>query len=74
MNSQTLEDLALDLPGTQRAALAHKLLLSLEVQSEDEIADAWQGEALRRAAQLDAGEADTVSAEEVSAAARLLLQ
>lgn len=35
MNAQTLEDLALDLPGTQRAALAQKLLVSLEVQSDD---------------------------------------
>ena len=39
MNTETLEDTALHLPLKQRAELAHKLLLSLEVQNEDEIAE-----------------------------------
>lgn len=74
MNTETLEDTALHLPLKQRAELAHKLLLSLEVQNEDEIAEAWRVEALRRAAEIDSGLADTVSSEEVSAAARVLLR
>ena len=74
MNTETLEDTALHLPLKQRAELAHKLLLSLEAQNEDEIAEAWHVEALRRAAEIDSGVADTVSAEEVSAAARALLR
>lgn len=74
MNTETLEDTALHLPLKQRAELAHKLLLSLEEQNEDEIAEAWNIEALRRAAEIDSGIADTVSAEEVSAAARALLR
>ena len=74
MNTETLEDTALHLPLKQRAELAHKLLLSLEVQNEDEIAEAWHVEALRRAAEIDSGVADTISSEEVSAAARALLR
>lgn len=74
MNTETLEDTALHLPLKQRAELAHKLLLSLEVQNEDEVAEAWRVEALRRAAEIDGGVADTISSEEVSAAARALLR
>ncbi len=40
MNTETIEQAALHLPMQQRAELAHKLLLSLEDQSEDEIAEA----------------------------------
>lgn len=74
MNTDTIEDTALHLPPKQRAELAHKLLLSLEDQNEDEIAEAWRVEVLRRAAEIDSGLAETVSAEEVSAAARALLR
>lgn len=74
MSTDTLEDTVLHLPLQQRAELAHKLILSLEEQNEDEIAEAWRVEALRRAAEIDSGQADTVSAEEVSAAARTLLR
>ncbi len=74
MNTETLEQTALHLAMQQRAKLAHKLLLSLEEQDEDEIAQAWNAEALRRAAEIDSGLADTVSAEEVGAAARSLLR
>ena len=74
MNTETIEETVLHLPMQQRAELAHKLLLSLEEESEDEIAQAWQAEAIRRAAELDSGRADTVSAEEVRAAAQALLR
>ena len=74
MNTETIEETVLRLPMQQRAELAHKLLLSLEEESEDEIAQAWQAEAIRRAAELDSGRADTVSAEEVRAAAQALLR
>ena len=74
MNTETIEDTVLQLPPQQRAELAHKLLLSLEEQSEDEIAEAWRAEALRRSAEIDSGLVDTVSSEEVSAAARALLK
>lgn len=74
MNTETLERTVLHLPLQQRAELAHKLLLSLEEQSEDEIAEAWRAEALRRSDEIDSGLIDTVSSEEVSAAARALLK
>lgn len=74
MNTETIEQAALQLPIQQRAELAHKLLLSLEEESDDEIAQAWHTEAIRRAAELDSGQADTVSAEEVRAAAQALLR
>ncbi len=74
MNTETIEEIVLHLPMQQRAELAHKLLLSLEEVSEDEIAQAWHTEAIRRAAELDSGQADTVSAEEVRAAAQALLR
>lgn len=74
MNTETFQQTALHLPIQQRAELAHKLLLSLEEQSEDEIAQAWSAEAVRRAAEIDSGQADVVSAEKVSLAARALLR
>ncbi|MBK7147077.1 MAG: addiction module protein [Xanthomonadales bacterium] len=74
MNATSLEEAALSLPLEQRTVLTHKLLLSLEEQSEDEIAQAWHGEAVRRAAALDGGMADSVSAEEARSAALLLLR
>jgi putative addiction module component (TIGR02574 family) len=74
MNTETIEETVLHLPMQQRAELAHKLLLSLEDQSEDEIAEAWRIEALRRSAEIDSGAVKTISAEEASAAVRLLLK
>ena len=74
MDTETLEQAALRLPIQQRAELAHKLLLSLEEQDEDEIAEAWRIEALRRSAEIDNGSVKAISAEEASAAVRLLLK
>lgn len=74
MNTETLEQTALHLPVRQRAELARKLLLSLEEQNEDEIAQAWHTEAARRAAEIDNGLADTVSADDARVAAQALLR
>ena len=74
MNTETFEETALQLPIQQRAELAHKLILSLEEQGEEEIAAAWHVEAIRRAAELDQGQTDTVSAEDARAAAQALLR
>ena len=74
MTTDTIEDAALHLPETQRAALAHKLLLSLESQSEAEIAQLWRNEAIRRAADIDSGAVKSLSADEVRAAAKKLLK
>jgi putative addiction module component (TIGR02574 family) len=74
MNMQTLEHSALHLPVHERAALAHKLLISLEDQSTADIEKAWHAEAQRRALQITHGQNSSVSSEEASAAARALLR
>ncbi|PKQ14915.1 MAG: addiction module antitoxin RelB [Actinobacteria bacterium HGW-Actinobacteria-7] len=56
------EVLALD--ASTRANMAHQLLSSLDSLSEAEIEQLWIEEAVRRNAELDAGIAGTVSAEE----------
>jgi putative addiction module component (TIGR02574 family) len=74
MNAKTLESTALHLPAQERAALAHKLLLSLEDQSESDIRLAWEAEAQRRAQQIRTGETTTLPAQDVRIAAQSLLK
>ena len=74
MNTKTLETSALQLPAQERAALAHKLLLSLEDQSESDISQAWETEAQRRAQQIRLGETTTLPAQDVHTAAQSLLK
>ncbi len=74
MNTEMFEQTALDLPAQQRADLAHKLLLSLEEQPQDQIAMAWNAEAQRRSAEIDSGAADVVPSHEVAHAASALLR
>jgi len=62
------EVLALD--AKARASIAHELLKSLESLTEAEIEQLWIEEAQRRGAEIDAGTAVTVSAEEALARAR----
>jgi len=74
MDPTTIEREALLLPVSDRAKLAHKLLLSLEDMSEHEIEEAWLDEAERRAAEIDQGIVQLIPAEEVSRKARALLR
>ncbi|MDD4906742.1 MAG: addiction module protein [Methylobacter tundripaludum] len=74
MDPTTIEREALHLPVSDRAKLAHKLLLSLEDMSEPEIEHAWLDEAERRAAEIDQGLVQLIPAEEVSRKARALLR
>ena len=74
MTNDAIETAALHLPDLQRAELAHKLLLSLETQSEAEIANQWRAVARQRAEELDSGTCETISAEAVQAAAKSLLR
>ena len=62
MNTETLEQAVMQLPMQQRAELAHKLLISLEEQDEDVIAEAWRIEALRQSEEIDIGSVKTISA------------
>jgi len=67
MDATTIEREALHLPVSERARLAHKLLISLEELSEAEVAEAWLDEAERRAREIDEGLVQLIPAEEVSA-------
>ncbi len=74
MDPQTVEQEALLLPQEARAKLAQKLLLSLDTLSEEESKQAWLVEADRRARELDNGNVQPISAEEVRRKARSLLR
>jgi len=69
MDNIAVEEAALHLPETQRAELAHKLLLSLESQADASIAAMWRAEAVSRAGDIDSGAVQTLSANEVRDAA-----
>ncbi len=74
MNLKQIEDEALHLSEEERAALAQKLLLSLDAPTMDEIEEDWLMEARRRARELDEGIVQPISAEEVRKKARALLR
>jgi putative addiction module component (TIGR02574 family) len=74
MDTATIEREALHLPVSERAKLAHNLLLSLENLSDAELMETWLDEAERRANEIDQGVVQLVSADEVSAKARALLE
>jgi len=65
---------ALSLNVEDRAALAHKLLVSLEELSEDEADRLWGEEAQRRLDEYRAGRARAVPAEEVAKKAERLFR
>lgn len=61
---------ALQLDPSARAGFARELLNSLESLTDGEVEQLWVEEAVRRDAELDAGVAGTVSAEDALARAR----
>ena len=65
MDLKTVEHEALRLSPEDRAKLAQKLLLSLDTLSEEEAEQAWLIEADRRARELDRGEVQPISTDEV---------
>jgi putative addiction module component (TIGR02574 family) len=56
---------ALALEPSERIALSVELLESLEAVEDDDVATAWEAEVDRRVDELERGEAETLSAEEV---------
>ncbi len=74
MKLKKIEAAVLHLPENERAELAQKLLLSLDVRSEDDIAENWLEEAQRRARELDEGIVQPVPADEVRRKAQALLR
>ena len=57
-------DLALELSPVERAALAHDLLASLDGPVDADAGQAWETEIKRRLDELEAGQAQAVSADE----------
>jgi hypothetical protein len=74
MDTATIESEVLHLPLSDRARLAHKLLLSLEELSESEVEEAWLDEAEHRASEIDEGLVQLIPFEEVSRKAKELLR
>ncbi len=65
MNAAQLEAEALNLDPKSRARLAERLLASLDELSEQECAELWAAEALRRDADMDAHPESGRAAEDV---------
>jgi hypothetical protein len=74
MDSKSVEKQALGLPAPDRARLAQKLLESLDTLTDAEREKLWLDEAARRAAQLDSGDVELISGNEVAGKARALLR
>lgn len=74
MDLRLLEQEVLRLPADERAALAQKLLLSLDDLPAAEHAELWLAQADRRARQLDRGEVQPIPADDVRRKARALLR
>jgi putative addiction module component (TIGR02574 family) len=72
MDVEVLEREALKLPADDRARLARELLNSLDDMPEAEVDRLWLEESGRRATQIDAGEVELVSSEEVDRKAKAL--
>ena len=74
MNLETIRREALSLPVQERAQLAEQLLSSLDSLSEAEIEQLWFQEAAHRAAELDQGLVQRISADVVRREAQALLK
>jgi putative addiction module component (TIGR02574 family) len=65
MTSTSIEQSILGLPKPERAHLVHLLLDSLDAPSETDIQDIWLSEARRRADDIDAGNVNLLSGEQL---------
>ena len=63
--AKQLTEQALGLPESDRAELAHRLLLSLEEIEEEGVTEAWEGEIAKRIERLKNGTAKGRPAEDV---------
>lgn len=67
MSSATLKralDLALELPESERAALARDLLASLDGPADADAAQAWEAEIAQRLNDVQSGKAESMDADE----------
>jgi putative addiction module component (TIGR02574 family) len=73
LSPNELEAAALALPQAERVRLARRLIVSLDAEIEDDPADverAWEEEIRRRLAEVNAGTAELIPAEQVFAELR----
>ena len=56
---------ALEMPPKDRAAIAERLILSLDVQTDSEVEVTWQQEIRKRVAEIEKGEVVCIPWEEV---------
>jgi putative addiction module component (TIGR02574 family) len=69
-NADSILGTALALPPDERARIAAELIASLDEGNDADVETAWAAEIERRIAQVEAGEAETVSWEEARARIR----
>ena len=74
MNTAALQKAALHLPKPERAHLVHLLLDSLDEPSGTNIQQLWLLEAERRAAEIDQGNVQLVTAEELEGQVQALFK
>lgn len=74
MTSTAIEQSALSLPKPDRAHLVHLLLASLDAPSETDIQGLWLHEARERADEIDAGNVNLVSGEQLEQQVRTLFK
>ncbi len=64
-SAKEMLDRALEMPGNDRAAIAERLLASLDAQPDRNVEEAWQLEVQHRLSELDRGDVECVPWEEV---------
>ena len=74
MTLSSIEREVLDLPTSQRAELAERILVSLDEEARGEVDSRWAQEAERRIDEYDRGDVNGIPASEVFAKARRILQ
>jgi putative addiction module component (TIGR02574 family) len=62
--ADTILDTALSLPADERAWLASELIASLDETEDSDVEAAWAAEIERRIAEVESGEAETISWDE----------
>ena len=64
-SAKEILDQALEMPENDRAAIAERLLASLDAKPDRNVEEAWQQEIQRRLSELDRGDVECVPWEEV---------
>ena len=73
ITADTILDTALALSPNERAWLASELIASLDESTDSDVEAAWAAEIERRIAEVESGEAETISWEEARARIRARL-